>query len=565
MARCTTCLARVSRRATFCPDCGHPRERSEGGSTSTVLIGTALGAAAVAGVVYSGALDPLFADETAEPEPVAAPASPVATPDVSADQPSAPSPSQPPTTSVTQAVPAVEDLAASVVRVVQLDQSGETCSWGSGSVIGDDGTILTNFHVVEHDLDAQQCGYSRIGVEVTADPDQAPRLRYLAEVYAFDPASDLAVLRVVEDVHGRAYDGALSPVEIGDSDLVSLGDELRVLGYPDIGNITITTTTGDVSGFVDAPDIEGRAWIKTDATIAGGSSGGTAVDAMGRLVAVPTVLGAGDTDSFVDCRRVQDTNGDGEIDESDTCLPLGGFINSLRPVNLARALIDEAAMAAEPIAIQDVAVQRPADAQPRISSLVFSDGITPEGEPRQEAVALPSHPERICAVFAYEGMADGVQWDAVWTVNGEVSEADSLLAQAWTQGEAGTTWVCTRSFTGDVQQGLWELAVYVEESDTAAVHESLYVGDEYAATSVSIVNDTEVTACVVQLSPSASPAWGLNDLPGRLPLPPGESIEIPVATALHDVRAEDCDGEALESVFGLDLAVNPVVHLASRT
>ena len=37
-----------------------------------------------------------------------------------------------------------------------------------------------------------------------------------------------------------------------------------------------------------------------------------------------------------------DTNGDGKIDENDTCIPIGGFINALRPVNLAKELIDEA-------------------------------------------------------------------------------------------------------------------------------------------------------------------------------------------------------------------------------
>ena len=55
-----------------------------------------------------------------------------------------------------------------------------------------------------------------------------------------------------------------------------------------------------------------------------------------RLVGVPTQAAVQQRrEAVADCRRVQDTNGDGQIDEDDTCIPIGGFINALRPVNLA--------------------------------------------------------------------------------------------------------------------------------------------------------------------------------------------------------------------------------------
>ena len=44
----------------------------------------------------------------------------------------------------------------------------------------------------------------------------------------------------------------------------------------------------------------------------------------------------------MDCRVLADTNLDGRINQYDICIPVGGFINALRPVNLARPLIDEA-------------------------------------------------------------------------------------------------------------------------------------------------------------------------------------------------------------------------------
>ncbi len=44
----------------------------------------------------------------------------------------------------------------------------------------------------------------------------------------------------------------------------------------------------------------------------------------------------------VDCRPAADTNHDNKLDENDTCVPTGGFINSLRAVNAAKAIITKA-------------------------------------------------------------------------------------------------------------------------------------------------------------------------------------------------------------------------------
>ena len=54
---------------------------------------------------------------------------------------------------------------------------------------------------------------------------------------------------------------------------------------------------------------------------------------------MPTQLGAGDTGEIVDCRVVTDTNRDGVINNDDECVPLGGFLNSVRPVNLVHDML----------------------------------------------------------------------------------------------------------------------------------------------------------------------------------------------------------------------------------
>jgi S1-C subfamily serine protease len=225
--------------------------------------------------------------------------------------------------------------------------------WGSGTVLSADGFILTNHHVTDvSDLIAEventptiKIRENQLVVLVTKQSDQPAVATYIAEVVADSEKLDLAVLKITKDLSGKPIDSSslnLPFVELGDSDSIDLGDTINIFGYPGIGGDTITFTSGNVSGFDSERGINGRAWIKTDATIAGGNSGGTGVDNDGKLIGVPTRIFSNKEGEYVDCRRLADTNGDGQIDENDTCIPVGGFINALRPVNLAKGLIAEA-------------------------------------------------------------------------------------------------------------------------------------------------------------------------------------------------------------------------------
>lgn len=131
-------------------------------------------------------------------------------------------------------------------------------------------------------------------------------------------------------------------VQLGNSDSVHVGDTINIFGFPAIGGNTITFTKGIVSGFSSEDQLGDRAWIKTDATISGGNSGGLAADANGHIIGVPTIAAASRDTETSDCRQVQDTNGDGTVDQNDSCVPIGGFLNGIRPVNLAQPLIDAA-------------------------------------------------------------------------------------------------------------------------------------------------------------------------------------------------------------------------------
>jgi S1-C subfamily serine protease len=214
---------------------------------------------------------------------------------------------------------------------------------GSGAIVSPDGLILTNAHLVSPGQGYRPDVYE---IALTQDPSLPPIDMYYAEPVVVDEDLDLAVLRITTNLKYTPVDLSelkLPTLALGNSDDLSLGDPLIVLGYPGIGGETITLTRGDVGGFTVSDNLLEPAFIKTSAAISGGTSGGVALDQFGRLVAIPTQLGYGQqSGDLVDCRVVADTNGDGNVDQRDVCVPVGGFINALRPVNLAKPLIERA-------------------------------------------------------------------------------------------------------------------------------------------------------------------------------------------------------------------------------
>ncbi|MHC1785054.1 MAG: serine protease [Anaerolineaceae bacterium] len=268
----------------------------------------------------------------------------------------------------------------SVVQITaQYEEGGEIFDgWtGSGSIISSDGLILTNAHVVLPDRDYP---VDYLVISLTGNQDEIPTPSYYAVVVQADVSLDVAVIQITTDLDGNDIDRAtleLPAVPIGDSDALSLGDKLSILGYPGIGGETITLTSGEVSGFTGEAAYGNRAFIKTNATIAGGNSGGLAVNAQGELVGIPTQLGYGGDQEVVDCRILADTNGDGTVDENDSCIPTGGFINSLRPVKLALPFIEKA-MSGE-IAISSEFNEEGSDLPeelPDADTIVFSDDFS---------------------------------------------------------------------------------------------------------------------------------------------------------------------------------------------
>jgi S1-C subfamily serine protease len=246
---------------------------------------------------------------------------------------------------------------------------------GSGSIISPDGLILTNSHVV---LPDRYFPVDALAVAFTVAEDRPPEIRYYAEVLQASEPLDIAVIQITTDLNNTPVDLAslnLPYVPLGNADDLRLGDQITVLGYPGIGGETITLTRGEVSGFTSESGSGDRAFIKTSATIAGGNSGGLAADAAGYLIGIPTQLGYGGDDQYVDCRVLADTNRDGIVDDRDNCVPTGGFINALRPINLALPLIEAARAGQVAVHHENVAVT-PEVEMPSEGAVLYSDDFS---------------------------------------------------------------------------------------------------------------------------------------------------------------------------------------------
>jgi S1-C subfamily serine protease len=371
-----------------------------------------------------------------------------------------------------------------VVQIVAADQGrgGRLIpKWsGSGTIITPDGLILTNCHVALPSAMWEEEGldYDALVISLTTRSDQPPTPAYLAEVVQYDPDLDLAVLRITSTLDGNPVEPGtlnLPAVPIGDSDALEIGDPLYIFGYPDIGGETITMTAGTVSGFSSSRGVTGRAWIKTDTTVAGGNSGGAALNDAGDLVGIPTQFGSGGNGATVDCRPYGDTNGDGKIDENDACIPLGGFINALRPVNLALPLIEAAGLDLKPTVTPEPR-PRPTGAptvEASISRPFFATGVNDCDQPVMVVQSFPSGTEEIYFFFDYADFSDGATFQPVVRIDGE--EVEGLFdAVPWGWGPSGNFWL---SISGSpLADGEYEFAIQYEGEELGSA--TVTVGGE---------------------------------------------------------------------------------------
>jgi S1-C subfamily serine protease len=164
-----------------------------------------------------------------------------------------------------------------------LPQDDSGIATGSGFVLDKEGYILTNSHVVE--------GATEAGVRFT---EESPLVE--AKVVGSDLSTDLAVLKIDPDEAPK-----LTPLVLGDSGKIRVGDPVIAIGNP--FGYSRTVTTGIVSALqrqITAPNnFQIDNVIQTDASINPGNSGGPLIDARGQVVGINSQIATGGSNGSV--------------------------------------------------------------------------------------------------------------------------------------------------------------------------------------------------------------------------------------------------------------------------
>lgn len=175
-----------------------------------------------------------------------------------------------------EAKTAAQVYAENVNSTVGITTSITTNFWGytttsaasgSGFILTKDGYVLTNYHVIENSD----------SITVTSYDGTA----YDAQLIGYDESLDTAILKIEPDTE-------LTPVVLGNSDALNVGDSVIAIGNP-LGELTFSLTAGAVSALdrkVTMSSSVTMDLIQTDCAINSGNSGGALFNLYGEVVGI---------------------------------------------------------------------------------------------------------------------------------------------------------------------------------------------------------------------------------------------------------------------------------------
>lgn len=157
-------------------------------------------------------------------------------------------------------------ITTEIVTTNYFGQPVSQAAAGSGFVISDDGYILTNYHVIK--------GASSIKVAFMDGTN------YDATLVGGESENDIAVLKINAS--------GLSPVVLGNSDNVQVGEQVVAIGNP-LGELTYSMTQGIISAkdrSITMSDGTVMNMLQTDTAINNGNSGGPLFDMYGQVIGI---------------------------------------------------------------------------------------------------------------------------------------------------------------------------------------------------------------------------------------------------------------------------------------
>jgi S1-C subfamily serine protease len=182
---------------------------------------------------------------------------------------------------------ALEKIVTAVGQVIAT--GGESADTkGSGVVVSRDGLVITCNHVLGNAGRSGRILFAPVDEDRLFRPQDPKTMLQLQLVRAL-PEYDLALLRIRGYADGRplAKEQRFESLRIGRSDDLHLLESVYVIGFPRVGGQTVTVIEGHVAG----KDLANQ-WLKLDAAISRGYSGGAVVNRRGELIGVPTEIRA---------------------------------------------------------------------------------------------------------------------------------------------------------------------------------------------------------------------------------------------------------------------------------
>jgi len=177
--------------------------------------------------------------------------------------------------------------SSAVVMIIGYSNSGQRGSGGTGSIVQQDGLVLTNAHVVIEEQTGKP--YPRLTIylkpdRVSGDPKADLSRSGKGRVVAFSQSLDLALLKL------DGLPGPFPVLELDDSDRIEIGDRVVAIGHPEQGGLW-TLTTGTISAqFENFNATKGKSVFQTETGLNRGNSGGPLLDTDGRIIGINTAI-----------------------------------------------------------------------------------------------------------------------------------------------------------------------------------------------------------------------------------------------------------------------------------
>ncbi|HOX42254.1 MAG TPA: trypsin-like peptidase domain-containing protein [Myxococcota bacterium] len=180
-----------------------------------------------------------------------------------------------------------QERAPATVLIVAAQPGASSSSAGTGSILGRDGLVATNCHVIWDAAAKQTLPVLHVFLKperLTGDMNKDLGRHFSAEALACDPVLDLALLRI------KAPPADLAVMPLGDPEEVGPGDDTAAIGMPEQGGLW-TITTGRIGNeFQDFKGVKGKHVFQTETSLNRGNSGGPLLDTSGRLIGVNTSI-----------------------------------------------------------------------------------------------------------------------------------------------------------------------------------------------------------------------------------------------------------------------------------